>query len=352
MATLAPEMLPPVTMLKPLPTEPRVGMLRALGQRQEIEAFAADVVGRGLRNVYLLGSGGGFLTHAGLQYLLERRSSTFPGFALSANEFIHRDPALLGPGSLAVLASNTGTTPEVVAAAQFASSKGAAVASVLKLASSPLAGASDVAWSYEDDEGIGDPKAVQLAILGLALLRATGDVSDAEYDAHMRALEALPTALVDAVREAEPLNARIAADLKDAPIIYVLGGGPNWGTAYCLAMCFLQEMQWKDAASFDAAEFLHGAMEVVTQDTAVIQYLGEEETRPIDARAKAFLDRYAAHAHYVDSRDLALPGIEPAMRPFASHFALNAVMYRLAQHFEAATGQDLKNRRYMFKVEY
>jgi fructoselysine-6-P-deglycase FrlB-like protein len=40
------------------------------------------------------------------------------------------------------------------------------------------------------------------------------------------------------------------------------------------------------------------------------------------------------------------------MRPFASHFALDAVMSRLAQHFEAATGQDLQNRRYMFKVEY
>ena len=84
----------------------------------------------------------------------------------------------------------------------------------------------------------------------------------------------------------------------------------------------------------------------------LISQMGEESTRPIDDRAKAFLDKYTSKAFYVDSKDLALPGVEPAMRPFASHFALDAVMSRLAQHFEAATGEDLQNRRYMFKVEY
>ena len=269
-------------------------MLRALGQREEIETFAADAVSRGLRNVFLLGSGGGLLTHSGIQYLLERRATRFPAFALSANEFIYRDPAALGDGSLAVLASNTGTTPEVVEAARFARERGAKVAAVVKKAESPLALAVDVAWSYEDDSGVGDPKGIQLALLGLALLRESGDMDATEHDAHVRTLAALPTALIEACRETEELNATIARELQDAPVIYIIGAGPNHGTAYCLAMCYLQEMQWKDAASFDAAEFLHGAMEVVTEDTAVIQYLGEESTRPIDERAKAFLERFTA----------------------------------------------------------
>ncbi len=346
------EILPPVTALEPLPTEPRPGLLRALAQRTEIEAFAADVVRRGLRDVYLLGSGGGLLTHEGLQYLLERRATRFPTFAISANEFIYRDPARLGEGSLAVLASNTGTTPEVVEAAKFAKQRGATVAAVTRYADTPLSQAADVAWSYDDETGVGDPKGIQLALLGLALLRESGDMDAAEHEAHIRTLEALPTALLDACRETEELNATIARELRDASIIYVIGAGPNHGTAYCLAMCYLQEMQWKDAASFDAAEFLHGAMEVVTEDTPVIQFLGEEATRPIDERAKAFLDRYTRKAFHIDARDLTLPGIAQDMRPFASHFALDAVMSRLAQHFEAATGHDLHNRRYMFKVPY
>jgi fructoselysine-6-P-deglycase FrlB-like protein len=350
--TTATDLLPPVTELKPLPAEHRAGLDTALAQRPVIEAFAARAVARGLANVYLVGSGGGLLTHEGVQYLLERRASTFATFAISANEFIYRNPAGLGDRSLVVLASNTGTTPEVVAAATFAKEHGALVVSVTKKADSPLAIASDEAWTYDDDKGVGDPKSIQLAQLGLALLRETGAMPDEEYAAHVRTLEALPEALLAAVRGAEPLNASIAAALKDEPIIYVIGAGPNHGTAYCLAMCYLQEMQWKHAASFDSAEFLHGAMEVVVDDTAVIQFLGEEATRPIDDRAQAFLRTYTRKAHFVDSRDLELPGIEPAQRPFASHFALDAVMSRLAQHFEAATGQDLQNRRYMFKVEY
>lgn len=346
------EVLPAVTELKPLPTEPRAGMLRALEQRAEIEAFAAKIVERGLKNVFLVGSGGGLLTHEGLQYLLERRSTRLSVFALSANEFIYRDPAGLGESSLTVLASNTGTTPEVVEAARFARDKGATTAAVVRRAGTPVADAADVAWSYEDEQGVGDPKGVQLALLGLALLRAAGDMDEAEYQSHVATLSALPTALLDAVREAEELNAVIASELREAPVIYVIGAGPNHGTAYCLSMCYLQEMQWMDAASFDSAEFLHGAMEVVTEDTAVIQFLGEETTRPIDERAKAFLERYSKRAFFVDSKDLSLPGVDPAMRPFASHFALDAVMSRLAEHFEAATGHDLKNRRYMFKVPY
>ena len=338
--------------LKPLPTEHRHGLDIALGQRPEIEALAARVVAAGLKNVFLTGSGGGLLTHTPVQYILERGTARFPTFAYSANELIFREPAALGSGSLVLVASNTGTTPEVVEAARFARARGATVVSYTRLADSPLAQASDAAFAYGDDKGIGDPKQTAEALTVLAILRATGDLAPEAYDAHLRALDALPDALLDAVRQSEDLNHRVAEALKDEPIIYVLGSGPNVGVAYCLAMCYLQEMQWKHAAHFDAAEFLHGAMEVVTDETAVILYLGEEATRPIDERAKRFLDRYTRKAWYVDARDLALPGIEPAMRPFVSTYALFALQSRLAEHFEAVRGHDLKDRRYMFKVEY
>jgi len=338
--------------LRPLPLEHRAGLDVALGQRTDIEAFAARVVGAGLRNVYMTGSGGGLITFGPLQYQLERRASRFPVFAMSANELIHRGPVGLGAGSLVLVASNTGTTPEVVAAARFARERGATVAAFTRRADSPLAAASDVAYAYGDDRGVGDPKHVALAILGLALLRETGDLSAEEQAAHLRALEALPDALLAACRGSEELLAGIAAALKDEPIIYVLGSGPNHATAYALAMCYLQEMQWMHAASFDAAEFLHGAMEVVTDEVPVILFLGEEETRPIDERARAFLERWTKKAHFVDASDLALPGIEPALRPYVSAFALSSVMSRLAQHFEAATGHDLAIRRYMFRVDY
>jgi fructoselysine 6-phosphate deglycase len=346
------ELLPPVTELKPIPDDHREGLDKALAQRAAIEAFAAAQVKGGLRNLFLIGSGGGLLTHEGLQYLLETRSTKIPTFAISANEFIFRSPAALGPGSLVVLASNTGTTPEVVEAAKFAKSKGASVASTTRLPDSALAQASDVAWTYDDDKGVGDPKGFVLAILGCALLRETGEMGADEQDSHIRTLQALPDAMLDVLRQGEALNRSIAEGCKDAPVIYIIGAGPNHGTAYCLSMCYLQEMQWRHAASFDAAEFLHGAMEVVVDDQVVIQFLGEEATRPIDERAQRFLKKYTTRGFFVDSKDFAMPGVDDAERPFASHFVLDALMSRLAQHFEAVSGFDLKNRHYMFKVEY
>ncbi|HEX9043432.1 MAG TPA: SIS domain-containing protein [Candidatus Limnocylindrales bacterium] len=338
--------------LRPLPTVRRSGIDRALAARTEIEALARKVVDDGLRNVYMTGSGGGLITFGHLQFELEQGTARFPSFAISANELIYRSPAALGKGSIVLLASNTGTTPEVVAAANWAKERGAFVISTTKKPDSPLAQASDVAWTYGDDKGIGDPKQFYLALFGLALLRETGDIDAGTYDGRVAALEALPDALIAAVRGTEPLTAGIAADLKDEEVIYVLGSGPNHSTAYCLAMCYLQEMQWKHAASFDAAEFLHGAMEVVTDDVPVILFLGEESTRAIDERAKRFLDSWTAKRHYVDARDLDLPGIAAEQRPFVSNFALNAVMSRIAEQFEAATGHDLQIRRYMFRVEY
>ena len=346
-------MTEPATLpLKPIETEHRVGLEAVLRRRPDLEALAARVVAAGLRNVYLTGSGGGFITVQPLHYQLEQRATHFSVFSHSANEFIYRNPAGLGPGSLVLLASNTGTTPEVVAAAKFAKRHGATVVAFTRLADSPLALASDEAYTYGDDHGVGDPKEAGLALLGLALLRETGDIDAAEYATHLHALETLPETLIEAVEETETLNAAIAAALKDEPLIYILGSGPNHATAYCLAMCYLQEMQWKHAVSFDAAEFLHGAMEVVTDETPVILFLGEEATRPIDERAKAFLQKYTRRAFFIDSRELSLTGVDQALRGYISTFALAAVMSRLAQHFEAATGHDLKIRRYMFKVDY
>ena len=346
-------MTEPATLpLKPLPTDHRAGLDVSLGQRPEIEALANRVVAAGLNNVFLTGSGGGLLTHTPVQYLLERGTQRFPVFAHSANELIYRRPAALGPGSLVLACSHTGTTPEVVEAAMTAKAAGATVVAYTRHAESPLAQASDTAFTYGGDLGYGDPKQFAEALTALAILRETGDLAPEAYDAHVRALTALPEVLLEVVREGEDLNHRIAEALKDAPIIYVLGSGPNVGVAYCLSMCYLQEMQWKHAAHFDAAEFLHGAMEVVTDETAVILYLGEEATRPIDERAKRFLEKYTQRAFFVDARDFTLTGIEPDMRPFVSTYVLFAMQSRLAEHFEAVRGHDLKTRRYMFKVDY
>ena len=149
-------------------------------------------------------------------------------------------------------------------------------------------------------------------LVAYALLLATdGAVDGASVDA---ALQALPKATLSAVEEYDQHLAQIAAAVKDEPIIYTLGSGPSYGWAYGLAMCYLQEMQWKHAAGFNTGEFFQGAFEMVTEDTAVLLFLGEDASRPMAERGKAFLETYTRKGHFIDVRDLTLPGVPAEAR--------------------------------------
>lgn len=336
--------------LKPISADFLPTLERTLAQRPAIEAFADRVVEAGLRNVFLVGCGGSLLASYPAQYLFDRHGTRFPVSLLTSNEFIYRHPAALGPGSLVVVMSHTGTTKETVRAAEFARAAGATVASITQLPESPLAKAGDVAFAYESDDTVTDAKHLLIGQLGLALLDRVGDYPD--YAGAIRTLDALPAAMLAAKVGSEDRSAAIAARLHAEPITYVIGSGPSYGTAYGFAMCFLQEMQWMHAAAYNAGEFFHGAMEVITEDVAAIVLLGEDETRPMGERARVFMEKYSRKAAFIDVKEMTLPGIDPAWRAFASPFALGSVVWRLAQHYEAATGHSLDIRRYMFQVEY
>jgi fructoselysine 6-phosphate deglycase len=331
-----PETLP----LKPIDADTVDKLTAAIGERESIAKAIAPVVASGLRNVYFVGAGGSIICSYPAHYVLQQRGS-IPAFQLQSDELNSSIPALMGPGSLVVLASYTGKTKETVQAASTAKSTGATVIAAAK-EGSPLAEAVDVAFSGKSD--------VFELLVAYAVLEATGAELDPAAVSAM--LDALPSAVLDAVTESESHLADIANAFKDEPITYVLGSGPCYGWAYGLAMCFLQEMQWKHAASFNTGEFFQGAFEMVNDDTAVLLWLGDDASRPMAERGKRFLETYCKKAQYIDVADLSLPGIPKDFRGDVSGIVVGALANRLAQHYEALRGHDLEQRHYMFKVDY
>ena len=326
--------------LKPIDDElvEKVGV--SVEERDAVRHAIKDVVGKGLRNVYFVGAGGSLICSDPAHYLLQRLAG-FPVFQLQSDELNCSQPALMGEGSLVVLASYTGTTKETVAAAETAKRTGATVLAAAK-EGSPLADVADIAFRGKSD--------VFELVVAYALLEATGaSVESAAVDA---AFAALPKALLHAVEEADDLLASIASDFKDDPVTYVLGSGPSQAWAYGFAMCYLQEMQWKHAAGFNSGEFFQGAFEMVDDTSAVILWIGEDASRPMGERAKRFLETYAKRARWVDVASLELPGIPAELRGDFSPVVVGALASRLAQHYEAQRGHDLEQRHYMFKVDY
>lgn len=331
-----PETLP----LKPIDADTVDKLRETIAQREAIARAIAPVLDAGLRNVYFVGAGGSVIASYPGHYVLQSLGSV-PGFQLQSDELNSSVPQLMGSGSLVVLASHTGTTKETVKAAATARSTGATVIAATK-PDSPLAEAVDVAFAGKSD--------VFELLVAYEVLKATG--AELDIAAVEASLEALPGAVLDAIEASEDQLAEIADAFKDEPITYVLGSGPCYGWAYGFAMCFLQEMQWKHAAAFNAGEFFQGAFEMVDDDTAVLLWLGEDATRPMAERAKSFLERYCSKARYVDLAELQLPGISPQVRGDVSGIVAGALANRLAQHYESRRGHDLEQRRYMFKVEY
>lgn len=325
----------------------------ALAERNRVAAVVSEAVGDGLSDLWFVGAGGSHFTSSPVGALMDAKGKSVPTFRVNSNEFVYDTPARLGPGSLVVVTSHNGTTPETIQAIETARSHDVrAVLAISRDPESPLAEKADEAFIYGSKHVVSEPTQILLAQIGHSVLAATGDQTPAERDEALDAYAGLNEAIVSAVAESDGNFAALAAALAAQPIIYVLGAGPSEDIARTLSMCYLQEMQWIHSAAYNAGDFFHGAFEIVTEQTPVILYLGEDRSRPIAERTRAFIQKYTRQAWLVDLQDLTLPGIPKGYRAEVGALVLGALTSRIAQHFEATTGHSLTERRYMFKVQY
>ena len=326
--------------LKPIDADTVEKLTGTVAERDAIREVVAAVVEKGLTSVYWVGAGGSLICSHPAHYLMLQHASV-PSFQVQSDELNCSQPALMGEHSLVVLASYTGKTKETVAAAQTAAATGATVIAAAK-ADSPLAQAAHYSFVGKSD--------LFEQLVAYAVLEATG--ADLDWDAVTAGLEALPQAVRHSIEQAEPQLSSIAADFAADDFTYVLGSGPSFGWAYGMAMCFLQEMQWKQAAGYNSGEFFQGAFEMVNDTSAVLLWHGQDASRPMGDRAISFLTKYAPRYRVVDIADLDLPGVPEQVRGQSSPIVIAALANRLAQHYEHIRQHDLETRRYMFKVEY
>ncbi|OUM43470.1 SIS domain-containing protein [Arthrobacter sedimenti] len=338
------------TLLPLRPIAPDLGFVLddVLAQRTAITAFVREAP---VRNVFLVACGGSLMDLYPAQFLLETKAGV-PAFILNADEFNFREPTQLGEGSLVVCVSATGSSREVVAAAKAARKSGARVASVVKEGRTSLTLESSTAFTFSSSKMVSIVAAMQT--LSLLIAQAVVEYTEPagkHVETHI-AYDALPNAIESALVECDEHLKNVAEALADEPIMFSLGGGPNYGAAYGFALCFVLEMQWKYGIPFNANEFLHGAMEVTTNDTPALLLIGEDATRPSAERTKAFLEAHTSRAHFIDTQELTLPGVPAGARGDVSALVLGALTVRLAEHYEATTGHHLDIRRYMFRVDY
>jgi fructoselysine 6-phosphate deglycase len=334
----------------PIPDDFEACVQHALDQDDKARELVDSVLAKGLDRVYLVGCGGShFGTYPAFD-LLDRYTDAFTTQRISSAELTTRNPDGLNERALVVAASHSGNTPETLEAAEFAKAKGATVVGISRQGENGLSLVGDLHLDYPDTISITEPKLVHNEQIALALLEGVGA---GDKTAAIRAsLPALPAALRATKQEIAEAGERIADVVADAPLSYIVGGGPAYGMAKMMAWCYFQEMQWMNSAAINGADFFHGPLEMILEDTPLIVLLAEDDSRALGERVVRFGENYTSKLGVIDTATLSLPGISAEARPDLSVLALMSAERRVLDHVAARRGHDTSVRRYMYQVAY
>lgn len=332
---------------------------RSATLNQDVAAALDGLAGRPLRHVFFVACGGSLSVMFPAKYLLDRHSAALTSECLNADEFVCRAPLTLGPATLVVLCSMTGTTKETLRVAEHARAQGAPTIGLSVDPASPLAKAVDHAVSFEAPYTTGvpidaaDSNYARLYEIVMGLVKAYDGVD--KLEPLLASLGHLQAAIDRAHVHFAPLFADFAPGFAKENVVYTVASGASYGAAYSFAICVLMEMQWINSQAIHANEFFHGPFEVLDKDRAFILLMGLDETRRLEERARTFLDRFGSPEKIMvlDAKTLDLTGLDPEFQgnlvPLIFFDTLWRFAYKLADLRHHAM---LEGRRYMKKIAY
>lgn len=327
--------------------------LEAAGKEKDKAArLGADFAAQGIDKICLVGCGAPNREMGAIKYWMERVAKKVQVYLYFPAEFTNQNPARLDKNTLVVLASHSGTTPEILHAAEFLKKTKCTVVGVTQKADSPLAQNVEFPLLYgESSHGYHAKFMIILALLSAYMDKAE-PTQWTIHKAVMSSLDAYPSVLVDVQEASEKRVTEEARIYKDDDYMMVVGAGPCFATAYVTGVCVLMEMQWMHTYACEAAEFFHGPFEVIDQNTPMMIFLGEDPARPETERVIRFAKKFTERLLIYDSKDYEMKGIDPSVRGIFAPFVVEAPFDRLAQHLAVWHNHPLSTRRYMWKFEY
>ena len=317
---------------------------------EPIDAALSVLLGRGAENVFFLGTGGAAILMQPAAQLLDARS-VFPAYAPLSAELVLGGSRHLGPKSIVVIPSLSGTTKESIAALEFAKARGATVITLVGNSDTPLGkGGDHVFVNAADDETSTESFYLQSLFLALSIMRHrdgfTGYASFVEDSAR------LPAALLAVKRGFDAAAEAFAEEIRETPWHIVTGAGAMWPQAFYYGMCILEEMQWIRTRPVHASDFFHGTLELVEPGVSVLLLKGEDEYRPLADRVEAFARDKTDRLTVFDTATQDLPGISAETRALISPIVAATMLERVSAHLAAKRNHPLTTRRYYRRVAY
>ena len=322
----------------------------AVAMAGRLHQVVAQCLDRGAENVVFLGAGGAGILMAPAAQLLQRHS-TFPAFTDISAELVLAGHRSLGPKSIVVIPSLSGTTQESIAALEYCRAKGATILSLTGHGSTSLADRADHSFvNFAEDDTSCESFYLQSLIIALAIMDHRKEISD--YAGMLAELETLPKSLLALKRAEEGRAEKLAEAFRNEPYHIITGAGSTWPEAFYYGMCILEEMQWIRTRPVHASDFFHGTLELVEKGVSVVIFKGEDASRPLVERVEAFAPRFTDKVTVLDTAAFTLPGISPRVRALISPVLLATFLERLSAHLEVKRDHPLTTRRYYKRVAY
>ena len=278
-----------------------------------------------------------------------------------ASEFRYREAPLLD-GGLAIFISQSGETADTLAGLRYAKAQGQFILSVVNVPTSSIARESDVVIPTlaGPEIGVASTKAftcqlTALACLALAAGRARGTLSEADEQALVSDLVAVPALMVEALKSEAHIE-HVAHDMAKAKDVLYLGRG----TSYPLALegaLKLKEISYIHAEAYAAGELKHGPIALIDETLPVIVIAPHD---PLYEKTVSNMQEVAARGGRIilisDREGLheaglkPLAGIElPKMNPRFAPIVYSVPVQLLAYHAAVALGKDVDQPRNLAK---
>jgi fructoselysine-6-phosphate deglycase len=317
---------------------------------QDLSPVVADRLAGGCDNVIFAGTGGaGILMEPAAGILAQH--SRFDARVIRPAELMAAGSPRLGPSSLVVIPSRSGTTRESVEFIKYAQAAGAFVLGLVANAGTPVAETADrVFVNFAEDDTSSESFYIQSLGLALSVLAYRGEWPGARHV--LADLAALPEALLAIKSAAEDQAEGIAQIIARFPYHIITGAGTTWPEAHYYGMCILEEMQWIKTRPVHAADFFHGTLELIDSDASVVVLTTEDPSRPLLDRVEAFARRYTEHVLVLDPAAYLAPGLSSMTRELISPVILACVLERVDAYLEHIRHHPLTTRRYYNKVGY
>ena len=316
--------------------------------------IVADVLsGHQIDSVAFVGCGASMSELYPAHYFLAKNTGKLNVQLFTANEFNYDQPAWLGENTLVVTCSLGGGTPETVEANKTAKSAGAPVVAITHAAGSALTKGVDhvIVHGFEANYAAKTEKMGYALALALEILQQTEgtDLYEDMIAGFGGVFEVAEAAATSAGKDAE----RWAQEHKDDDCIHFMASGASEKVAYSTSLFLMMEMQWINSGNFNSGEYFHGPFELTDSDHSFVLFMADGKTRPMDARALTFLQRFEARHLVIDAKDFGLAnGVPASVTTYFSPIVHTAVMRVYAEHLADARQHPLTKRRYMWKLSY